>query len=137
MSDRELLEMSAKAAGIFVTKEQFEKDCTSPWDPEWEILEYDGEAKSIAGWETIYSYNGELSGWGVRAWSPLTDDSEALRLAATLRLKIIPGKYKGDGCTVEAQRDGIAGCTAFRDDPSEQMRYAIVHVAAEIGKAMP
>lgn len=32
---------------------------------------------------------------------------------------------------------GIAGCTTFRDDKREQMRHAIVHVAAEIGKAMP
>lgn len=70
-------------------------------------------------------------------WNPLTDDGDALRLAVALRLKIIPGKHPGDGCTVEAQRSGIAGCTAFRDDKHEQMRYAIVCVAAEIGKAMP
>lgn len=70
-------------------------------------------------------------------WSPLTDDGDALRLAADLRLKVLPGKHKGDGCTVESQRPGIPGCTTFRDDKREQMRLAIVLVAAEIGKAMP
>lgn len=71
------------------------------------------------------------------AWNPLVDDGDALRLAANLRLQVKPGKHLGDGCTVETQRDGIAGCTAFYDDPSEQMRYAIARAAAEIGKAMP
>jgi len=71
-------------------------------------------------------------------WNPLRDDATALRLAADLRLQILPGKHKGDGCTVESQRPGITGCTAFRDnDPARQMRDAIVYVAAEIGKAMP
>lgn len=69
-------------------------------------------------------------------WSPLKDDGDALRLASHLRLKVLPGKHKGDGCTVESQQPGIAGCTAFRDDPAEQMRIAIVRVAAETGAAM-
>lgn len=69
-------------------------------------------------------------------WAPLKDDGDALRLAAALRLLILPGKHKDDGCTVETQRRGIAGCTAFRDDEFEQMRRAIVHAAAEIGRAM-
>ncbi|WP_428142239.1 hypothetical protein [Delftia acidovorans] len=70
-------------------------------------------------------------------WAPIDDDGDALRLAADLRLKVLPGRLPGDGCTVESQRQGIPGCTTFRDDKREQMRRAIVHVAAEIGKAMP
>lgn len=70
-------------------------------------------------------------------WNPLADDGDALRLVSDLRLKVLPGKHQGDGCTVETQRAGIAGCTTFRDDKREQMRRAIVLAAAEIGKAMP
>lgn len=69
-------------------------------------------------------------------WNPLDNDGEALRLAALLRLRVLPGKHLGDGCTVESKQEGIAGCTAFHDDPATQMRRAIVHVAAEIGKLM-
>lgn len=70
-----------------------------------------------------------------RLWNPLTSDGDALQLAAQLRLRVLPGKHPGDGCTVESPQDGIAGCTAFYDDPAKQMRVAIVRVAAEMGKA--
>lgn len=111
MTDRELLELAAKAAGklfnptvrnkhgLLVVKDG--ADCQS----EQEL------------------------------WNPLTDDGDALRLAAVLRLQVKPGKHKGDGCTVETQRDGIAGCTAFYDDEAQQMRQAIVRAAAEIGRS--
>lgn len=69
-------------------------------------------------------------------WDPLYNNKDALGLAAELRLLVKPGKHKGDGCTVESQRDGIAGCTAFYDDSARQMRYAITRVAAEIGSKM-
>lgn len=109
MTDKELLEMAAKAAGLVVV------DRSHP--------------------VSLYIQSDGCHG-GVR-WNPLTDDGDALRLAADLRLKVLPGRLPGDGCTVESQRQGIAGCTTFRDDKREQMRRAIVHVAAEIGKAMP
>lgn len=109
--ERALLEAAAKAAGLPYTRENF-----------------------VAVGEFTH-------GWGMVAridtfWNPLADSGQALDLAAHLRLKVIPGKHKGDGCTVESQQPGIAGCTAFRDDPAEQMRFAIVRVAAEIGAAM-
>ena len=103
-SDRELLELAAKAAGY---------QLSAVSDMIW----------SDAAVEYIQ-------------WNPLTDDGDALQLAADLRLLVKPGKHLGDGCTVESQRSGIAGCTCFRDDKREQMRRAIVHVAAEIGRSM-
>jgi len=105
-TDLELLALAAKAAGD-----------VSP------LLEV---------WKGEYAHF-EQRGVG---WNPLTDDGQALRLAALLRLRVLPGKHLGDGCTVESKQEGIAGCTAFHDDPATQMRRAIVHVAAEIGKAM-
>lgn len=114
MSDEELTELAAKAAG-----HQYR----------WNDLYRHGEGRS----EILV-----LPDAGVWfGWDPLADDGDALRLASDLRLKVLPGKHKGDGCTVESQRQGIPGCTTFRDDKREQMRRAIVHVAAEIGKAMP
>jgi len=109
MTDKELLEFAAKAAGI---------DLSSY---EWRQEEYFAKGKYE---ETVI-------------WDPLIDDGDALRLSATLRLQVKPGKHKGDGCTVESKEAGVVGCTAFRDDPCEQMRRAIVMVAAGIGKAMP
>ena len=111
MTDRELLEMAAKAAGIELYV----------WN------DFNGVEH--------YAYL-DAKPYGA-IWNPLKNDGDALRLAVELRLQINPGKHKGDGCTVETQRDGIAGCTAFYDDKAQQMRQAIVHAAAEIGKAMP
>lgn len=107
MNDSELLELAAKAAGKH----------RNAWDYEW--------LRSLGHMVTRKNM-----------WNPLFDDGEALRLAAMLRLHIKPGKHKGDGCTVESNRDGIAGCTAWREDEAQQMRCAIVCVAAEIGKSM-
>lgn len=111
MTDRELLDMAAKAAGY--------KLWWGITDPMIECSEPEHPRKTH------------------NLWNPLEDDGDALRLAAALRLHIKPGKHKGDGCTVESNRNGIAGTTAFYDDKNEQMRRAIVLVAAEIGKAMP
>jgi hypothetical protein len=96
-----------------------------------ELLELAAKAVGIDDYQTVC----QDAQYGPY-WDPLIDDGDALRVAARLRLIVKPGKHKGDGCTVESQREGIAGCTAFRDDPAEQMRIAIVTVAAEIGKEM-
>lgn len=108
-NDRELLELAAKAAEFTVLP----KGRT------------DGNFLVLGG------------DYGDFIWNPLTDDGDALRLAALLRLQINPGKHLGDGCTVETQRAGIAGCTAFYNDKAQQMRQAIVRAAAEIGRTMP
>ncbi len=106
MTDRELLELAAKAAGL-------------------EVTGFYGEF-----WLTVEP-RGENVGW-----NPLTDDGDALRLAVALGLRLTLPKYKGFGSSAESQHGGVAGCTAFREDPMEQTREAIVRAAAEIGKAM-
>lgn len=109
-TDRELLELAAKACGYQILRVYTDARCL-----------YIDPGPNENGFH----------------WNPLTSDGDALRLAAKLRLTISPGKHKGDGCTVEAPRGIAPGCTAFRDDDTEQMRYAIVHVAASIGETMP
>ena len=106
MTDNEILEAAALAAGKEIS-----------FGPEGILFRQRGEQY----WR----------GW----WNPNQNSGDALELAATLRLIVKPGKYLGDGCTVEAQGWGvpIASCTAFRDSPAEQMRIAILRVAAEIG----
>lgn len=69
-------------------------------------------------------------------WNPLDRSSDALELAAELRLKIIPGRHKGDGCTVESSQTGVVSCTTFGDTPASQMRAAITRVAANTGELM-
>ena len=108
MTDRELLELAAKAAGIELR-----------WHP-------DG---------TAYSDSRCKGYWGV--WNPLTDNGDALLLAATLGIDI---EWRADG-RVAAYRHANANgyCfTAFessREDRAANLRRAIVRAAAEIGRA--
>lgn len=110
MNDLDLIELAAKAAGYKI---------------EW-----------VRNSGCFYRCEEEI---GREEWNPLDDDGDAFRLAAYLRLEVIPGKHAGDGCSVNSRRHEIPGVTVFRDskDMAEQMRMAIVMAAAEIGKSMP
>ena len=114
MTDRELFELAAKAAGIGV------------WDDEH------GNT-----WRVYYTDpNNGLKRY--TRWNPLTDDGDALRLAATLGIDI---EWRADG-RVAAYRHANANgyCfTAFessREDRAANVRRAIVRAAAEIGRNM-
>jgi hypothetical protein len=72
-----------------------------------------------------------------KPWNPLTNSGDALELAVRLGLRLTLPKYKGFGTTADPQNGSTAGCTAFRDDPMQQTREAIVLAAAEIGAEMP
>ena len=110
MSDRELLEMAAKAAGV----------------------EYDPKQFSQFGlWLVIH---GEPSEYQRRYWNPLKDDGDALRLAVKLDMMVDPvnrvvAGYLGNIC-VDVDYD------QQESDPYAATRRAIVRAAAEIGKAM-
>lgn len=106
MTENEMLEAAALAVGKEIS-----------FGPEGVLFRQKGEPH----WK----------GW----WNPHYNNGDAFELAAILRLTIKPGKHLGDGCTVEADGWGvpITSCTAFRNDPLEQMRIAICIVAAEIG----
>ena len=113
MTDRELLELAAKAAGALAcwssTLDDWQKDLTDPYV-------------------------------GGKKWNPLTDDGDALRLALHLRINIehvetSSRKPHGVNCWPVGRGD----CSKFETalpDYNAATRRAIVRAAAEIGKEM-
>lgn len=112
MTDRELLELAAKAAKM----EGYEYSCTDQGGHECMAFDEGGSQSDY--------------------WNPLTDDGDALRLAVKLCLTIEIADY-GTG----ARRGSTGkwkGCEAHIYQGSERAtRYAIVLAAAEIGKSLP
>lgn len=105
-SDRELLELAAKAARIE----------TAYWN--------DGREPFSSGLGFILPSN--------RLWNPLTDDGDALRLAVKLQIDIRQFlQYRG---VVDALVDrlGFGRGEAVGNDPYAATRRAIVRAAAEI-----
>ena len=104
MTDRELLELAAKAAGT--------------------------EGVISVDHKFIWTKN------ATERWNPLQDDGDALRLAVKLKLKV----YQGDLVAIVHPRMShayIAEEYERNGDHYAATRRAIVHAAAEIGKAMP
>jgi hypothetical protein len=123
MTDRELLELAAKACGF---------GSPSSGDCCWTESEYPkGSGLKGALWNYV--------GWGQNAelWNPLTDDGDALRLAVKLDLLM-------DVCTVSG---GIRAAQVLwsacgpsriteehRTDPYAATRRAITRAAATLAK---
>lgn len=108
MTDRDLLEQAAKAAGIKV-KGYFEDEPT--------LLIKPGIRLPPA------------------RWNPLTDDGDALRLAVKLGLDIVQRASLCDG-PLEAVvwvYQGSCFIEPYTDDPCAATRRAIVRAAAQIG----
>lgn len=102
MDARELLELAAKAAGI---------------NGEWRNGDFKYRPPFERYWVT---------------WDPLTDDSDALRLAVKLNLLVDVSAFDitvTNGTTTDI-------CELNRDDPYATTRRAIVKAAAEIGKEL-
>lgn len=124
-SDRELLELAAKAAGYEIE------------GPSEKMVVFPGH---FEGGFSIKNARG-----GSSLWNPLTDDGDALRLVVKLRLEIDhnhPADQQGYVC---AERRGCEGCFApvscVEDVDGEAYRFdatrrAIVRAAAVIGRAM-
>lgn len=104
MTDRELLELAAKAAGIEHGADRL--DCGVS------LTLTDGRHKSLP------------------RWNPLVDDGDALRLAVKLLFEIDMGR----GCIAIRHSTGIKILEAFNHDPLTATRRAIVRAAAEIGR---
>lgn len=105
MGDRELLELAAKAVGIELVP------CTC--------------SKGLLRVATSRGYQTH--------WDPLTDDGEALRLAAVLELEVSLGQCGG---IVYKRRPMKENIEELSEDYMAAIRRAIVRAAAEIGRAM-
>lgn len=124
MSDRELLELAAKAAGF--------------GDPEgnfcWNEPTYAGDRLHKHG--GLWDYVG-----GSPIWNPLHDDGQALRLAVKLNMHICIDTYC-ERDTIEAMyfTGPKLNCNIVSEinnpDPMAAVRLAIVRAAAEIGKTI-
>ena len=113
MTDREMLELAAKAAGFN--------------DAEW--------AAEQACISTLQQKRGFKF-----FWNPLTDDGDALRLAVKLFLFVDSAAGAPDSFGAELVRAGneVVDKTEPRthDDPYAATRRAIVRAAAEIGRSV-
>lgn len=101
MTDNELLKLAAKAAGIPVKNLSDRYDC-------WE------ETPVLIG----------------RAWNPLADAGDALRLAVLLRIDI---KHYSDHVVCWWNDFFGTGVVLYDGDPGAATRRAIVMAAAEMG----
>jgi len=112
MTDRELLEAAAKAAGILIYFDDVGQCC-----------------QRVPG-DQLSTY----------LWEPLEDDGDALRLAVKLRLRVCTPTTDTDcalvsnGNVVAYSEDELEEVTIT--DLYAATRRAIVRAAAEIGKAM-
>lgn len=114
MTDRELLELAAKAAGIM-------QGGVFDWcDHDQCFIRHEPDASGISG-----------------PWNPLDDDGDALRLAINLGIYFMIVTEEGKVST--RIRNGIRSFWSenIGHDVYSATRRAIVRAAAEIGKAMP
>jgi len=111
MTDRELLVLAAKAAGIEALR-----------DPN-NVLRY------------CTGSHPSMNIFAAKPWNPLYDDGDALRLAVRLQIDICHGDLE-----VSAEcyfKFDAAAAEPKKSDPYAATRRAIVRAAAEIGRAMP
>lgn len=116
MSDRELLEMAAKACGFTINH---------PWNQSRLLM--DPPIISL-----VVHKDGEVVH---TAWNPLTDNGAALSLANRLCIDVL--FYPGDE-VVATTDSGYESAEVFsRGDDCSALRRAITRTAAFIGESMP
>ena len=111
MTDRELLELAAKAAGYQIS--------------------FDEQVNNY--YPHGYDDNGDVDEW----WNPLIDDGKALRLAVKLDIYFMTVVEQGHVTARVRNGDRVGFHESMGADPCAATRRAIVRAAAEIGKAMP
>lgn len=122
MSDRELLELAAKAAGMYVLP------ADKPWprdaDAGWFFCEHGPRGAGMNG----------LKQHGF--WNPRTDDGDSRRLQVKLLLTVAVRPHE---CEVFDDDGECLSSVSIHEgvDPEDATRYAVLQAAAAIGKAMP
>ena len=118
MTDRELLELAAKAAGVYARISW----TNSSGQPQMFNAPFDFVRKHGADDLPVI-------------WNPLTDDGDALRLAVKLNMGISIPVFHKPRADVICFRDSGVNVIEKSNDPYAATRRAIVRAAAEIGKA--
>ena len=142
MTDKELLELAAKAAGW------------TGWQSKhgyWNVESPEGEKTTCCNyWNAYCPDTGEKLKEPTFAdaiyetgWNPLTDDGDALRLAVKLNLdithswSIVNGDDKYPMASIHVSYNNETFVYELKEaDPYAATRRAIVRAAAEIGKDM-
>ena len=118
MTDIELLKLAARAAGF---------GAPGSGAVIWTESEYPRRSGKTGA---LWNYSGYMD--TAELWNPLTDDGDALRLAAKLRINL--HICESDAMTTAYAEGAIQGAAVdFMDDPYAATRRAIVRAAAEIG----
>lgn len=113
MTDKELLELAAKAAGIEI------RGNANKWIAQG-VTELDLLVWNDKGGDSV--------------WNPLADDGDALRLAVKLGFKVNVLTTRMEPFTRVRQHEvGTIFEEEHRDDAAKATRRAIVRAAAEIG----
>ena len=112
MTDKELLELAAKAAGIELLCEEFKE-----------------------GFKEGFIYYYYKIADDTQGWNPLNNDGDALRLAVKLGL-VVDTFVETDGGYAIASTAEIFDEEPLGNDPYAATRRAIVRAAAEIGRGM-
>lgn len=117
MTDRELLEKAAKAAGYRVGRDPSGAPSEGRWDLYWDVR------------ENALVWHGRQGGheWPeVVTWDPLTDDGDALRLAVKTGVL--------DGRGFQNEWNALYSVNRLPADRCEAYRLCIVRAAAAVGK---
>lgn len=114
-TDRELLQAAAKAAGI---------EAHYPFGPSEIYVRFAGP----------WAFRDTSDDQGaLKAWNPLEDDGDALRLAVKLRLEIAPQCYRAGFVEVYMEHTNPIA-EPVGTDPYAATRRAIVRAAAALGE---
>ena len=125
MTDRKLLELAAKAAGIVLVWVDCCDEDGFPTGMATRDFCYVPSAKPPHNRRSSDDMQGEV-------WNPLTEDGDALRLAVKLGIhvsKMTAQYWDEEGLEHKFENDA--------DEPMADTRRAIVRAAAEMGEAMP
>jgi hypothetical protein len=117
-TDRELLELAAKAAGIAI-------DYSTMNGGGFGNTGFDMMGNAVLDWHNAVK------------WNPLTDDGDAFRLAIQLRMCVDTWGVGVVSAAVLLKNRVFVAEEQRGDDAEDATRHAIVRAAAEIGRAMP
>jgi len=114
MTDRELLELAAKAAGIKIDKSEF-----------------NGGGRGNTGFDMLG--NAVLDWHDGKKWNPLTDDGDALRLAVKCGIDLV---LSNPGIESAFDNESLQYVEPRNPDPCAATRRAIVRAAAKAKEGM-